>query len=571
MRRRWSRCVFRFALVAGLSAFAFACSSSSGGAADTALADSGGAGGQGGGVGTGGTVATGGAGVGGIVGNGGATGPGGRTGTPSSGGVTSAGGGGAIGSGGVVVTGGAIGVGGSKDASVVGDGSPPLDGSVRVDGGRAGGAGGGVGTGGRIGTGGRTGSGGATSTGGAPATGGIAGGGGTTGTAGAPGTCIGQALLSSLGKDTVLIGGSMDDATAAKAPFDGRYLYLAGGLFDGSAPCASCTTGCTAGGSTCASAACAWWGCWQDVQAAPGQYVISFVNVNEKASPKQIPMFTYYEELQASGLGEGTAQVAALNDAAVLTRYLADWRFVLQKIGTHPALLHIEPDFWGYVEQINSDPHAVPAKVTTANSTDCAGYDNSAAGVAKCMIHMVRVYAPSAKVGLHASAWGTNYDVFGNTNAKLDVVAEAKKMATFLTALGAGDGDFIVSDPSDRDAGYYQVTQNRNTWWDDTNATLPNFHQAFTWTKALAEAMNLPIIFWQIPVGNMSLDNTNLHYKDNRLDYFYAHMDEVVAAHIVGLYFGAGATGPTTPETDGGNFVAKTTAYRSVGGAKICP
>jgi hypothetical protein len=362
----------------------------------------------------------------------------------------------------------------------------------------------------------------------------------------------------------------MVDATAAKAPFDGRYLYLSGGLFDGTAPCASCATGCTAGGGSCVGGACVWWGCWQYDQDPPGQYVINFVGANEKASPRQIPMFTYYEELQASGLNEGSSQVAAINDAAFLTRYLADWRFVLQKIGTHAALLHIEPDFWGYVEQSNSDPHKVPAKVTTANATDCAGYENSAAGFAKCMIHMVRVYAPNAKVGLHASAWGTNFDVFGNSDAKLDVPGEAKKMATFLTALGAGDGDFIVADPSDRDAGYYQSI-NRDTWWDDTNAALPNFHQAFTWTKALAETMNLPVILWQIPVGNMSQNNTTDHYQDNRLDYFFAHMDEVVAAHVVGLFFGAGMGGMTTPETDGGNLVSKTTAYRAAGGAKVCP
>jgi hypothetical protein len=30
----------------------------------------------------------------------------------------------------------------------------------------------------------------------------------------------------------------------------------------------------------------------------------------------------------------------------------------------------------------------------------------------------------------------------------------------------------------------------------------------------------------------------------NRLDYFFAHMDEVAAAHIVGLFFGAGARRP---------------------------
>lgn len=60
-------------------------------------------------------------------------------------------------------------------------------------------------------------------------------------------------------------------------------------------------------------------------------------------------------------------------------------------------------------------------------------------------------------------------------------------------------------------------------------------------------------------------------WKDNRVDYFFAHLDEVVDAHIAGLFFGAGAGGMTTPETDGGNLVAKTTAYRAAGGVKLCP
>jgi len=403
--------------------------------------------------------------------------------------------------------------------------------------------------------------------------GGMVGVGGTTGSAGA---CIGSSLLSSLGRDSVLVGASMEDATAALAPFDGRYLYLSGGLFDGATPCVSCASGCTSGGTSCSNAVgCGWWGCWQYDQVAPGQYVVDAIATDEKATwqgaaAKQLPMFTYYEELQASGLAEGTTQVAALNDATFLSRYLADWRFTLQKVGTHAALLHIEPDFWGYVEQLNPDPHAIPAKVTTANPTDCASYENSAAGFAQCMIHMARIYAPNAKVGLHASAWGTKVDVFGNSNASLDVGGEAQKMSTFLTALGATDGDFIVSDPSDRDAGYYQSI-GRNTWWDDTNATLPNFHQAFAWTKAVAEGVNLPIILWQIPVGNMSLANTTNAWRDNRLDYFFAHMDEVVAAHIVGLFFGAGMGGMTTPETDGGNLVDKTIAYRAGGATTICP
>jgi hypothetical protein len=476
--------------------------------------------------------------------------PGGEGGAASTGGV--------LGSGGVVGSGGAIGVGGKPGSGgATGVGGKPSSGGATGAGGKPGSGGvAGKGSGGAI----------------VVATGGISTG-GAIGVDGGASACIGKELLAALGKDTVLVGASMEDATAAKAPFDGRYLYLSGGFFDGSAPCTSCASGCTAAGVDCSNAVgCGWWGCWQWDQDPPGQYVVDFVGKNEKASPKQIPMLTYYEELQGSGLNEGATQVKGLDDATFLVRYFADWRLVLQRIGSHPALLHIEPDFWGYVEQSNADPHAVPAKVTTANPTDCAGYENSAVGFTKCLIHMVRVYAPSAKVGVHASAWGTNFDVFGNRDGKLDVPGEAKKMATFLTALGAKDGDFIVSDPSDRDAGFYQAQKpSRDTWWDDTNAKLPNFHQAFTWTKTLAETMGMPIIFWQIPVGNMKLDNTKNHYKDNRVDYFFAHMDEVAAAHIVGLFFGAGNGETTTPETDGGNLVSKVSAYRTAGGTKVCP
>lgn len=401
--------------------------------------------------------------------------------------------------------------------------------------------------------------------------------GGSSGAAGGGGSnCIGASLMAHLGSDTLMVGGSMEDGTAEKAPFDGRYLYLAGGIFDSPAPCTSCLSNCTSAGDACDNAhGCGWWGCWQWDQDPPGVYATNFISVNEGAQWQgagrpQIPWFTYYEELQASGLGEGAAQLAALNDSAFLTRYLADWRFLLQKIGAHKVLLHIEPDMWGYVEQLSSDPHGVPAAVSAANPTDCASHENSAAGLARCMIHMVRVYAPNARVGLHASAWGTNFDVFGNDNPALDVAAEAGKLVAFFTELGATDGDFIVADPSDRDAGYYQSI-GRDTWWDETNATIPNFHQAFSWTKMVSEGLNLPVFFWQIPVGNMGLSDSTDHWKDNRVDYLLGHTDEVVAAHVVGLHFGAGMGGMTTPETDGDNLVSKTIAYRGGGGRKVCP
>ena len=58
-------------------------------------------------------------------------------------------------------------------------------------------------------------------------------------------------------------------------------------------------------------------------------------------------------------------------------------------------------------------------------------------------------------------------------------------------------------------------------------------------------------------------------WTDNRVDYFFTHTDEVAAAHGVGMLFGAGATGMTTPSTDNGNLVSKTQSYAASGGQAL--
>jgi hypothetical protein len=373
----------------------------------------------------------------------------------------------------------------------------------------------------------------------------------------------------------------MQDATAAMAPFDLRYDYVSGGLFDGTAPCTSCATGCTTGGgaTSCSNAGggCAWWGCWQYDQDPPGGYVRSFASTCAKATPAQIPMISYYQILQSSGVAEGSAEVtSAATNATFMARYFADWRFLLQQIGHGVAILHIEPDFWGYAQQYatthGATAHSLPAAVASANATDCSGTENSIAGLGQCMVSMVRKYAPNALVGLHASAWSTNMDVAGNTSASFNVAGEAGKTAAFLGACGESSADVVIVETSDRDAGYYQTQQNKNTWWDATNATLPDFHQDFAWVKALTEALSKPALYWQTPLGNASQNNTTNHWKDNRVDYFLGHMSELAGAHAIGAAFGAGAGDQTTPESDGGNFVTKAKAYFSSagGGQKLC-
>ena len=366
-------------------------------------------------------------------------------------------------------------------------------------------------------------------------------------------SCLGAELVASLGKKSVMFGFSDVDATAALAPWDLRYQYLSGPIADGSA---------------CSAATGGWWGCWQDWSQPPGQFVTGFIAT--EAGHHQTAMFTYYIILQASGASEGAGEVAAANDATFMAKYFTDWRFLLTTIGSETVLLHIEPDFWGYAEQANSNPHLVPAAVSSANPTDCTGEEDSIAGMGQCLIAMVRRYAPNAKVGLHASAWGSNVDVSLNTDPSLDVAGEAAKVGAFLTECGASSGDFVVAEASDRDAGYYQSV-GRDTWWDATNATLPDFTQAFAWGKAVAEAVGKPLLYWQIPVGDMNQNNTTDHWQDNRVQYFFDHPDELAAAHAVGAVFGSGATGQTTPSTDGGYLVGRANSYYTAGGVPGCP
>src|SRR5580704_1128474 len=389
------------------------------------------------------------------------------------------------------------------------------------------------------------------------------------------GSCLGSSFLSALGKDRLLVGVSGSSTAEAAAPYDLRYVYISGGLFSSSTPCTSCSS-CAPSGS--------WWGCYD---SPPGMYATYFLEGAAAATPPQIPMFTYYEILQTaqatlSGFQEGTAEVTeAATNTGIMTRYYNDWRFLLQTIGQTQALLHIEPDFWGYVRQAG-DPTTLPAAVSSVNSTDCASLPSTIAGMGQCMISMVRKYAPHALVGLQGSAWNISL----NTSASTNVTADATAVAGVLAACGQSSADFVVVETSDRDAGYYQVVEEEDTWWDPTDTTLPDYAQDLTWIKALTEALGVPALYWQTPLGNSTQNNTMNHYKDNRVDYFFggsastvesgaavtvpSHWSNLATAHVVGAAFGAGNGDTTTPDTDGGNLATKTKAYVAAGGQALC-
>lgn len=357
-----------------------------------------------------------------------------------------------------------------------------------------------------------------------------------------------------MGHTKVMVGFSGGSSSGDLAPFDMQYLYLNSASFS-NYDHAGCLNG------TVPVSSCSWWGAWQENIPARGLYATRHIGTAKartwnSVSRAQIPFFTYYMVLPASGLSEGVSETYALDDQTFLTTYFNDWRFLLQKIGNEQAILHIEPDLFGYLKAraatATGQPSAIPAKVALSNPTDCGtGYTDDAAGFAKCMIHMARFYAPNATVGLHVSPWN-------HTSA-----GDAASWANFMLAMGADQGDFLVTDPSDRDADWYRLVQGQSGHnWDVAKMT--TFLQ---WAKDVSTTVGKPFFLWQLPLGNSYQNNTYQHYKDQRVELLFAHIAEVRDAHVVGMLFGSGETAQTYLESDGGLLIGKTKQhYISRGG-----
>ncbi|MEV7021670.1 RICIN domain-containing protein [Kitasatospora sp. NPDC093558] len=364
------------------------------------------------------------------------------------------------------------------------------------------------------------------------------------------GSSGGSSAKSFMGSSTVLVGGSMSDASASAAPFDVQYAYV----HSQPAPSSDYYTA-----ARCKDAWTGWWGCWNGSTTAPGTYVTwrdakaAQETYQGKPRPQKF-LWTWYSLRDlgdAAGQGDGPGEVQAINRADLLTRYLNDYRFFLQKIGNNQDMIDIEPDFWGYVRSLG-DPHQVAAQVKAANPTDCGSQENSAAGLAQCLISMAHKYAPNTAAGMHLSC----FDWQQNTPQCVKDYAH----------LGAQNADFLATDESDRDAGWYAQPAHGGLdhFWTDQKAAA-----RLAFYKTMAESVGKPVVVWQIPVGNMAQNDTLNHYKDDKVDWFFSHMDQVANAHIAGLMFGAGQQEQTTVETDGGNLINKTTAYHNSGGTLI--
>jgi hypothetical protein len=268
------------------------------------------------------------------------------------------------------------------------------------------------------------------------------------------------------------------------------------------------------------------------------------------------PGFVIYM-LQEDGLF--AALQKNVNDVDFMKKYFDSVRTVAEKANGARAIFVVEPDTWGYTQQMGgAPPDQFPAQVTTLGYDWLAadqGFKNDLASVAQGIIATIRKFAPDAYVGQMINLWGSNATVMWSP-AQLDVAAA--NTVTFMSTLyGAKDrGDFIAFEKNGASAGFWKTLGNEDFYWTDEQNG-----KWLTWAKAVAKGVGLPALGWQISIGHEGTPNVLGSYEDTFMPYFFSHVQDFVDAGFIGILAGSGGQGgtdyewPASSAADGGWFV----------------
>jgi hypothetical protein len=276
-----------------------------------------------------------------------------------------------------------------------------------------------------------------------------------------------------------------------------------------------------------------------------GTFVDRYIGETEKNHLTAV--FSYYMIRQSKpGAGDGDeprAVLANLRNAATMKAWLADVRAFLRRAGGFPkwtVVLHVEPDMWGYGEQVAK--HDDAATVPVARVGDMAA-------LARKLVSMRDNLAPNVLLAYHASGWGTGVDLSTGDPSLERSAGLGRKAARFYRSLHARF-DMTFTDWSDRDAAFKRAIYGAGpeAWWTSSDRA-----RALRFVRAYTAKARQRVVVWQLPLGNTimrAMNDTWGHYQDNHVQWLLGrdgrgHLRALRDAGAIGFLFGGGADGTT--------------------------
>ncbi len=209
-----------------------------------------------------------------------------------------------------------------------------------------------------------------------------------------------------------------------------------------------------------------------------------------------MPVLSFYELLElgqqngitADGTEPGVVKLT-LQNGAVMSQYY-DKLIAVLKVAAGadvPVLVHVEPDSWGFMMWAmgvdgQTDATQIQVEVGASGHPDVQGFADNASGFGKALLKLRDQYAPTARMGWHASNFRQG--------------ASPEVVTSFFSSMGTWDV-LLTEQP--------YLEQNQATWWLPEDPTMVQTN--LTWFSTISAATNLPILLWQAQIGT-----TDFHF-----------------------------------------------------------
>ena len=510
------------------------------------------------------------------------------------------------------------------------DSSPPVTGGTTGSGGVAA-SGGGTGTGGVFPAGGTVGSGGATGKGGATGRGGTPGSGGALGSGGAKAT---GGVLETGGLVAMDGGPGVGGASGGTIGVDGATATGGTGTFPGSSALGAIPASLPAhmlvgvfasdnNETWMKQSGVKWDVRWVYLSGQHGQNWYNVWGYGSADGSWASDWFTQCDQqgfipgIHLYNIGYGHDQgdaglLTEIRDASFVTNYFTEWKALMQlakKFGK-PVIIVLEGDSFGMIEMLTKNDPTAAATIGSSGMADLSGLPDTIAGLGLAYLKIrSSVGATNVAIGPDVPAYAANGDILNGDNS--DLQAHVDYQMKFFSPFGLGTNvtgdrfDFQASNPLSGDADYYRIVGgDSGRMWDASDAASVNsksFNRYAEWLRLFNQASGRRWMLHQVPVGNSNMLNVDSDcgaptdkctprtgYKDNRPEYFFnydapssktirdQHLAKFADAGVIGLLFGAGDGGSTTPYndtwTDGQLFLkSRAGAVLSAGGFGIAP